>query len=121
MDFKLKINGTQADMTYEKEDTILNNIYLSLMIEKGSFFLNLDFGSRLHLLKRAKATATNVVLAKIYCEEALQWILDTERAKTIDVYTAIDGSQQLKRLTILVLAVQADGRDVTFETFLEVI
>ena len=57
---------------FAKADNILNNLYLSIVVRKGSFFFNTDFGSRLHLLK--KLTDKNVALAKNYVDEALQWI-----------------------------------------------
>lgn len=121
MDFKIEIDGATADMTFEKADTIMNNIYLSLMIPRGSFFQNPDFGSRLHLLLRAKNTANTEMLAKEYCKEALQWITDTGKAKKIEVITERDRTQDLHRLKVLIRATQADGQQVTFETFLEVI
>ncbi|MDY6789674.1 MAG: phage GP46 family protein [Thermodesulfobacteriota bacterium] len=121
MDYKLTIEGIEADMTWEKADTILNNIWLSLMVPRGAFFQNPDFGSRLHLLQRAKNTESTADLAREYCLEALQWLKNAGRADRIDVYTQTDKSQDIKRLKLLVEAVQSDGRKVTFGTFLEVV
>jgi phage gp46-like protein len=121
VDFKLTIDGAKADMTWEKADTILNNIWLSLMVPRGSFFQDKDFGSRLHLLKRAKNTENTATLAREYALEATQWIKDAGRVDNIDAYTQIDKSQDINRLKLLVEAVQTDGRKVTFETFLEVV
>jgi phage gp46-like protein len=121
MDYKLTIDGIDADMTWEKADTILNNIYLSIMIPRGSFFQNTDFGSRLHLLQRGKNTENTASLAREYALEAVSWLKDAGRAEKIDVYTQIDKSQDMHRLGLLVEAFQADGRQVTFETFLEVV
>ena len=121
MDYKLTIDGIEADMTWEKADSILNNLFLSLMIPRGAFFLDKEFGSRLHLLKRAKNTENTAALTREYALEATQWIKDAGRANSIAAYTQIDKSQDTDRLKLLVEAVQADGRKVTFETFLEVI
>ena len=121
MDYKLTIDGIEADMTWEKADTILNNIYLSLEVPRGSFFQDKDFGSRLHLLQRAKNTENTATLAREYALEATQWIKDAGRANSIAAYTEIDKSQDISRLKLLVEAEQADGRKVTFETFLEVV
>lgn len=108
-------------MSFEKatDGNILNNIYLSLMVKKGSFFQNPDFGSRLHILK--KNTDRNEALAVEYCKEALQWLIDTGRASKIDIYTERDRTQNLNRLKLLVEATKADGDVVTFWTFLEVV
>lgn len=119
MDFKIDIEqGTGlGQMTFEKATDITNNIYLSLMIRKGSFFGNPDLGSRLHLLQRAKNTEKNAALAEQYCKEALQWLLDTSRAEKIDIYS----QREKDRLKLLVEATQSDGKNVSFETFVEVV
>lgn len=121
MDYKIEISGVTADMTFEKADSILNNIYLSLMIRRGSFFQNPDFGARLHLLQRAKNTANTELLAKEYCKEALQWLFDTGKAEKIEVFTERDITQDLHRLKLLIRVTQADGQQVSYATFLEVI
>lgn len=121
MDFKILTEDAVGQMTFDKSDSIMNNVFLSLMIEKGSFFQNPDFGSRLHLLKRAKNTEKTAALAEEYCKEALQWLIDTGRAKKIEVFTQRDRIQDLNRLKLLVEVTQADGRQVSFETFVEVV
>ena len=123
MDFRINIEqGTGLGaMTFEKADTILNNIYLSLIVRKGSFFQNTDFGSRLHLLKRAKNTEKTAALAEEYCKEALQWLLNIGRATKINVYSERDRLQDLNRLKLLIEVTQSDGKQISFETFAEVI
>lgn len=121
MDFKIAIENGIGQMTFEKADNIMNNVFLSLMIRKGSFFQNPDFGSRLHLLKRAKNTAKTAALAEQYCKEALQWLIDNEKAKSIEVFSGRDMQQDLHRLKLLVEVTQMDGRQVSFDTFVEVV
>lgn len=123
MDFKINIEqGTGLGaMTFEKADDIMNNVYLSLMVRRGSFFQNTDFGSRLHLLKRAKNTERTAALAEEYCKEALQWLLNIGRATKINVYTQRDRLQDLNRLKLLIEVTQADGRQLSFQTFTEVV
>ncbi len=121
MDFKIMTEDAIGQMTFDKADNIFNNVFLSLMIEKGSFFQNPEFGSRLHLLKRTKNTEKTVALAEEYCKEALQWLIDAGRAKKIEVFTQRDRLQDLNRLKLLVEVTQADGRQVSFETFVEVV
>lgn len=121
MDFKINIDGITADMTWDKADTIINNIYLSLVVPRGSFFQNPEFGSRLHLLQRAKNTGRTERLAREYCLEALQWLQDIGRAKKIEVFTKRDRTENINRLKLLIQVTQANEQQVTFETFLEVV
>ncbi len=122
MDFALEINNQtgMAAMTYEKADTIMNNIWLSLMVKRGSFFANTEFGSRLHLLQRYKNTDATARLAIDYCKEALQWMLDSGKARKIEVFSERDRSQNLNRLKLLVKVTPANGPVVPFETFIPV-
>jgi phage gp46-like protein len=123
MDFAIEIENGSAigSMTLNASSSIMNNVYLSLMVKRGSFFQNLDFGSRLHLLHRAKNTERTAILAKEYCKEALQWLLDTGRATAIDVYTERDRRIDLCRLKLQVAVTQADGKKVDFITYVEVV
>jgi phage gp46-like protein len=123
MDFAIEIatdGSAGGEMTFEKAEDIMNNIYLSLMVRRGSWFQNPDFGSRLHLLTRAKNTAQTQALAEDYYREALQWLIDCGRATKIEVYTERNPSENLYRLKVQVTVTQADGNEVTFETFQEV-
>lgn len=52
-------------------------------------------GSRLWLLTRAKATEANRRLAQLYCQEALQWLLDGGIAQAVTVTTAWRGIDRL--------------------------
>lgn len=123
------VNGTRPDrygvdlatIRSGKAGTIFNNVYLSLMLRKGSFFAAPEFGSRLHLLHRAKNTARTELLAREYCREALQWLLDTGRATAVEVFAERDRQQNLNLLKLLVEVTQADGRELTFQTFVEVV
>ncbi|MFH1028478.1 MAG: phage GP46 family protein [Pseudomonadota bacterium] len=121
MDFAIDLTDGFPGMTYEPAETIMNNVYLSLMIERGSLFVNPEFGSRLHLLRRAKNTANTEILAREYCREALQWLLDSGRATDIQIESERDRTQDLHRLKLRVVVTQTNGRAVTFETFVEVV
>jgi len=123
MDFKILTDDavTVGQMTFDPAGDIMNNVYLSLVMKRGSWFQNPEFGSRLHLLQRAKNTQKTAALAEEYCREALQWLLDVGRATKVDVRTERDRSQDLHRLKLLVEVTQADGRQVSFGTFVEVV
>ncbi|OPY07261.1 MAG: Phage protein GP46 [Syntrophaceae bacterium PtaB.Bin095] len=122
MDFALEIDNTTglAAMTFDKADTIQNNVWLSLTVRRGSFFANQDFGSRLHLLKRAKLTAATARLAEDYCWEALQWMLDSGKAAAVSVAAERDRTQNINRLKLLVEVTPASGDPVKFSAFVTV-
>lgn len=117
MDFNISMKDGLAQMSFDKSKTIFNNIFLSLMVRRGAFFYDPDFGSRLHLLLRAKNTEQTAALAEEYCTEALRWIIETGRATKIDITAERVGTD---RLHLLVEVTQADGRKITFNTFIEV-
>ena len=120
-DFKIDTEQGLGQLTFEESGDIMNNIYLSLMVRKGSFFQNRAFGSRLHELYRSKNTEQIAALVEDYCKEALQWIIDIGRASKIEVYTEIDKSENPHRLKLIVECTQVDGRVITFDIFMEVI
>lgn len=126
MDFAITISPSSApgsvpigEMTFDAVGDIGNNIYLSLAVEKGSFFHRPEFGLRRRgRLKNTEATAA--LIRQDYLD-ALRWLVDVGRAKSVEVFVERDRTQDLNRLKILVEAVQADGRTVTFTTFREVV
>ncbi len=121
MDFKIETDGLAGAMTFEKADNIMNNVFLSLMIPRGGWWFNPQFGSRLHLLQRAKNTERTAILAREYVKEALAWLIAARRAVKIDVATERDPRTDPHRLKALIEVTQADGRELTFETFVEVV
>lgn len=102
---------------YVLTDNIMNNIYLSLNIRKGSWPFAPDFGSRLHLLMREKALVRVERLVKQYCDEALKWIIDAGRADSIEVAAELDKDNA--RIKCLITAEQK-GQIVKYEQFVEV-
>ena len=122
MDFTIQATGNDGmgEMTFDKVTNYMNNVYLSLMVDKGSFFQNPDFGSRLYLLRRSKLTPQTAALAVDYCKEALQWMIDAGRATAVDVITQED-PQVTGRLNVQVDVTQADGQIITFNTFIGVV
>lgn len=124
MDFALSIDNRTglAAMTFTKATTLMNNVFLSLMVKRGSFFADPSFGSRLHLLQRAKNTETTKRLAEDYAREALQWMLDTGKVTNIDVRAERDRTVNLYRMKLLVEVTPANGEDpVAFSTFVNVV
>ncbi len=54
-------------------------------VSREGWFADPEFGSRLWLLSRAKATAQTLVDAKAYAEEALAWLVIDGLAKGVEV------------------------------------
>jgi len=116
MDFKIETKSGIPQMTFEKDYSIRNNIFLSLTLARGAFFQDPTFGHRLNEVK--KNTVNAPALVKEYAREALQWVIDTGRAKSITIETE---RGEKDRINISVSAVEADGNEVKFETFYEVV
>ncbi len=118
MDFAIQITGNDGigQMTFNKAANYMNNVYLSLVVNRGSFFQNRALGSRLYLLRRSKLTPQTAALAADYVKEALQWMIDAGRATAVDVQTEID-TAVTGRLKVRVDVTQNDGSIITFTTF----
>lgn len=117
-----KIDPYNRDYVIENNDLALtedirNNIYLSLSVRKGEWAFSPESGSRLHLLMREKSLERLESVAKEYCEEALRWIIDLERAEKIEVTTVLD--KENKRMKCLIEATQK-GKPIIYEHFVRV-
>lgn len=119
MDLAITLQDGQAQMTFFEAGDIFNNIYLSLTVKKGSFFHNPAFGLRQR--GRLKNTEATAALIRHDYKDALQWLIDIGRAKSVAVSSERDRWQDLNRLKLLIEVVQADGRTVTFTTYREVV
>ena len=88
---------------------IENEVYIRLITPLGSYWADPKLGSRLHLLKREKDVYRVQVLARQYAEQALQAIVDANRAVSISVTTE---HLQAGWLKLLIEAVDAHGRNI---------
>ncbi len=121
MDYAIAIaaGGLSGEMTWDPCATIANNVYLSLAVERGTFFHNPAFGLRKR--DRLKNTDQTAALIRHDYQEALQWLIDVGRARAVRVSVQRQPSIDPYRLAILIEVEQADGRVLTFETFKEVV
>ena len=102
MDFKKVINGSVIDFSFESgdiattdglEESILNSLYTDARAEGkngwwgDAYNSGQPMGSKLWTLKNAKATLETKNLAKQYCLEALQWLLDEKIVDKLTVST----------------------------------
>jgi phage gp46-like protein len=120
MDFKILLNAQypSGGLTFTKNSDIRTDIFNSINIKKGYFFQNKEFGSDLYKIR--KLTSPNVLLAKQYIEAALEWLLSTGRAKSLNVIVERDTSD-VSRLNIKVEAQQPDGLMIIYEQFKRVV
>lgn len=65
-------------------------------------------GSRLWLLRREKLTQETITRAREYCEEALQWLIDDQVAKSVEVITE---RNSIDRLDISITITRASGQE----------
>ncbi|MCX8957232.1 hypothetical protein EHW65_08090 [Erwinia psidii] len=105
------IDHTTGDYTGERCTNLHNAVWLRLRIRKGTYWAEPQMGSRLHELARAKDTPQTRTLARQYGEQALQPLLDDDRATSLDVdVTAPQSGWLLLSITII----QAGGDVLTF-------
>ncbi|MCA8059479.1 phage GP46 family protein [Burkholderia cepacia] len=81
------LNPTTADYAGTRTQSLANAVYLRLQTPLGSYWADPNLGSRLHELQREKDTARVRRLAVQYAEQALQPLLDDQRATAITVET----------------------------------
>lgn len=91
---------------------LLNAAYMRLAVPLGSWFGDVNLGSRLHELAREKDVARVERLAQQYANAALAPLLTDGRAKRMDVRTLRAGNGQL---AMTVELVDARGVLSTFE------
>lgn len=74
-----------GDYADQRITTLANAVYLRLFTRLGAWWADPKLGSRLHELQRLKDKDHVFVLARQYAEQALQPLLDDDRASRITV------------------------------------
>ncbi|MGS0980648.1 phage GP46 family protein [Burkholderia glumae] len=82
------LDPSTRDYTGTRTQSLANAVYLRLQTPFGSYWADPTLGSRLHELEREKDTPRVRKLAVQYAEQALQPLLDDQRASDITVDTA---------------------------------
>ncbi len=72
-------------------------------------------GSRLWLLDRSKTTTENLRMAKIYLEEALQWLVDDGVAAKVEVVVERGGQSPYQQLSFKIIIQKSDGNTVAYK------
>lgn len=105
-----------SGLVRDPADGLANAVYLRITTPLGSFWANRELGSRLHELQREKDVARVQTLARQYCEQALQPLLDDGRVSQLSVQT----EHQAGRLAVLVELLDAAQQARTFELHVKV-
>ena len=118
MDFQIitDSNGI-GQLTFTKNTDIRTDVWLSLMIKKGSWFVNPEFGCELFKIK--KVTNSNLMLVKEYCLAALEWLIVTSRASSTDC-TVVRDPRTYNRYAIDLTVTQANGIKLFYQLFSDV-
>jgi hypothetical protein len=103
-----------AEMAWTRPTSIAGAIWLSLNIDAGKLFNAPSFGLDLQDVRKISSTTIPIVKQRI--EQALKWLLDTNKAKSITVLVERDSVDSC-RINWRVDAVQADGIPLTVTSF----
>ena len=83
LDYQLTIDDSgQAAMSFGCTDSLANNLLLSLSVRE-IFFLDPEFGSRLHEI--STTSENDLQLSIKYAEEATVWLVRTKKVNLIKV------------------------------------
>jgi phage gp46-like protein len=117
VDFALILDSDgRPQASLSPADELHNAILLSLHIRRGSFFLNPEFGSRLHEIRTL--SDGDIALARQYVVECLEWLKTINRISNIDVHaTPVRGG----KLNLIITLSRSNKADVTYETFYKVV
>lgn len=118
-DFAITTDQGLGLMSMKGGDSRFNNVYLSLEVAKGTFFLDPDFG--LQLRPRAKNNDNTARLIRADILSALQWLLDTKRAAAIAVVMSRDTLNNKNILAASVTVTWADNSVTNYQKFVEVV
>ena len=106
-------------MVYDtNSDPLITNMYLSISIQKGSWWFDLNFGIRKELI--VKNSNNNKELVKDVVFEAFQWMIDAGRAQSFNVNVEAD-INDLSRINLDIVAKKKNGESVKFKTFMSIV
>jgi phage gp46-like protein len=109
--------GTGA-LHYDSQDPDFVDVYCSLTLRKGSWFVDKSKGSRIHLLK--KNTLNNQKLVVDYANEALQWLIDAGRFLSFQVSVFTDKSLP-NYLGLIINAQKSKNQNAEYKIFVKVV
>jgi len=115
MNFAIEFDSNgNPTMVWDKPIDISTNVWLSLNVTKGSLFNYKEFGLDLSDIK--KVTENNLSLIEQRLNAALKWLIDTKKAKSVDIIVERDDID-IYRVNYKVTVEQSDGIPVTVTSF----
>ncbi len=121
VDKAIVVEQAYADTEFAFGDSLFNTIWIALQVEKGSLFFDLEFGSRLHLLRQSsKITDNTLVMAEEYVKEALNWLVDIERLKSFQPI-ASKNNENINRIDIQINAFKSNDEFVTYNVWYDLV
>lgn len=95
------------------EDGLETAVVLSLFTERGNWWADPTFGSRLHELKREKDTADLPKRVKEVCEEALAWFVSEGVAESV----VVDVSRVSSGIMQIAVTIVRPNQDASFYSY----
>ncbi len=118
MNFGIEIdNQGRGRMTWEEKQSNLDNVYISVKTPKGALFADPEFGLDLSGVDKITNTTVNTIIQRY--EQALEWMIDARKARTITV-TANIPSTDVNRINVNVAIIEMEGTEMQFTSFVEV-
>lgn len=115
MNYQIEIDEKgQGYTTWETSKGILNNVFLSVKIKRGSWFKEPDYGLEIRDIKRKTESNRNLLQQRY--EEALNWMYDARRASSINV----EVTDRNDGYNVVVDAIGIDGIPMQFTDFVQV-
>jgi len=117
--YKIDITKYPPEMKFD-EASIIDDIYLSLKIKRGSYIFDKDFGCRIYEID--KITKYSINLAKDYVYEAIKWLIDEGRIVEDTLSIIVErNALNNSRLDIVVSGKTIDKTSFSIETFVVII
>lgn len=108
--------GTSV-MSWDRPTDISGAVYFSYNIKRGTLFTDINFGLDLSDIK--KVTDNNIEIIKKRLEQALNWMLLTEKAKAVSITVEKD-NLVLGRVNVLTEVIQNDSVPIIISNFITV-
>lgn len=111
------VRSNRGDLITDSKLAVVQQAWLRLCTERGSFLGDTTFGSRLHTLPQQTMRAGIEQVAEAYARDALQPLVDDGRLGDLELAAVRVASN---RLELSLRAVAADGTPIAFTSFVRI-
>lgn len=98
-------------------EQLYENVRLSMTTPKGAIYKRPEFGNRFDELANEVVSEDVRRRSETYAKECVQWMLDVDRADTVEANAIYD---EHDRLIVSVELLSATGQTVSFSRFVKV-